>query len=65
MIREHGSKDVFYVIDINYFPGNSIVLLVFEPFVMLVLLVSYLFPPAKELNLLLQKISGMIFVVFM
>ncbi|CAN1284812.1 Inositol-tetrakisphosphate 1-kinase 2 [Linum perenne] len=21
MIREHGSKDVFYVIDINYFPG--------------------------------------------
>ncbi|CAH2051930.1 unnamed protein product [Thlaspi arvense] len=22
MIREHGSKDVFYVIDINYFPGK-------------------------------------------
>lgn len=21
MIREHGTKDVFYVIDINYFPG--------------------------------------------
>ncbi|CAN0920877.1 Inositol-tetrakisphosphate 1-kinase 2 [Linum grandiflorum] len=24
MIREHGSKDVFYVIDINYFPGKHI-----------------------------------------
>lgn len=22
MIREHGTKDVFYVIDINYFPGK-------------------------------------------
>ncbi|KAG6762570.1 hypothetical protein POTOM_033079 [Populus tomentosa] len=24
MIREHGTKDVFYVIDINYFPGKYI-----------------------------------------
>ncbi|KAJ6896169.1 inositol-tetrakisphosphate 1-kinase 2-like [Populus alba x Populus x berolinensis] len=23
MIREHGTKDVFYVIDINYFPGKA------------------------------------------
>jgi phosphoribosyl 1,2-cyclic phosphodiesterase len=22
MIREHGTKDVFYVIDVNYFPGK-------------------------------------------
>ncbi|KAJ4823012.1 Inositol-tetrakisphosphate 1-kinase 3 [Turnera subulata] len=22
MIRQHGSRDIFYVIDINYFPGN-------------------------------------------
>lgn len=22
MIREYGTKDVFYVIDINYFPGK-------------------------------------------
>ena len=24
MIREHGTRDRFYVIDINYFPGNSL-----------------------------------------
>lgn len=22
MIREHGTRDIFYVIDINYFPGK-------------------------------------------
>ncbi|KAL4558958.1 hypothetical protein LXL04_031084 [Taraxacum kok-saghyz] len=41
MIREHGTRDRFYVIDINYFPGNfNIIYLIYNVFTLVTVNVS-------------------------